>query len=588
MKITRYGLRIVLVLLASAAFLHAADSTNSPAAFRESWQVISNRWGSIPVEKIKEAAEQSEVTAQYYLGCNYDDGSSGIEKNSAQAFKWTKLAAEQGMARAQMNLGWMYENSDGVEQNYTEAVKFYRLAAEQGHSMAQNNLGWLYKKGWGVVENQAEATKWFQKSAEQGEELGAENLAWMYKDGSGVDRNFELAEKWMRQAVNLNTAAGKYKLATFLCRLADDEAELYHRDKNRFPDGIPREELYKGTTRYFDASEWFKKSAEQGSSKAQYELADMYHIGKLGDDQRSNCIPWFIKATANGDTKAQAMISKLPRFYPNSELLKSVDPIDSLKQAAEQNDLNAQFDLAWRYHHGNGVAKDDTEAFRWMEKAARHEVSPITKTIDAHYYLGVMYENGEGTTNNLAKAYELYQEAAVGGSKPEPFMRVGKMYEKGEGVQQIDGLATANYLLATQFGFFATSDDTARSQAIESLLNLYVQGRGLPDDKAEIQKQLNELQKTPILTAKGQFLLGEIYHQGKLVTKDLVEADAWFQLSANQSFEDAQKRLKQLESEMSLTQKEATKARLDELNKKTEQTNLSYKQLENYRRGKSW
>src|ERR1017187_4250073 len=73
------------------------------------------------------------------------------------------------------------------------------------------------------------------------------------------------------------------------------------------------------------AAEWYRKAADQGYAKAQYELAELYDYGKLGDDQRSNCIPWYLKAAAQGNTDAQAKVGELPKFYPNSELLKSVD-----------------------------------------------------------------------------------------------------------------------------------------------------------------------------------------------------------------------------------------------------------------------
>jgi TPR repeat protein len=44
----------------------------------------------------------------------------------------------------------MYENGNGVAQDYATAAKFYRLAAEQGNARAQNNLGSLYDSGQGV------------------------------------------------------------------------------------------------------------------------------------------------------------------------------------------------------------------------------------------------------------------------------------------------------------------------------------------------------------------------------------------------------------------------------------------------------
>ena len=48
-------------------------------------------------------------------------------------------------------------NSQGVPQNYAEAVKWYRLAADQGDARAQFNLGFMYGTGQGVPQNYAEA-----------------------------------------------------------------------------------------------------------------------------------------------------------------------------------------------------------------------------------------------------------------------------------------------------------------------------------------------------------------------------------------------------------------------------------------------
>ena len=60
-----------------------------------------------------------------------------------------RQAAEQGDARAQFNLGIMYDNGEGVLKDEAEAVKWYRLAAEQDLANAQNNLGTAYTNGQG-------------------------------------------------------------------------------------------------------------------------------------------------------------------------------------------------------------------------------------------------------------------------------------------------------------------------------------------------------------------------------------------------------------------------------------------------------
>ncbi|MBR0257631.1 MAG: sel1 repeat family protein [Synergistaceae bacterium] len=58
-------------------------------------------------------------------------------KKYERALKCYRKSAEQGHARAQCNLGYMYEKGYGLEQDYAEAVRLYRLSAEQGCSQAQ-------------------------------------------------------------------------------------------------------------------------------------------------------------------------------------------------------------------------------------------------------------------------------------------------------------------------------------------------------------------------------------------------------------------------------------------------------------------
>ena len=41
----------------------------------------------------------------------------------------------------------MYEHGEGVPQDYAEAVRWYRLAADQGYASAQYNLGVMYNNG---------------------------------------------------------------------------------------------------------------------------------------------------------------------------------------------------------------------------------------------------------------------------------------------------------------------------------------------------------------------------------------------------------------------------------------------------------
>ena len=54
----------------------------------------------------------------------------GVPRDAAEAIRWFRMAAAQGFARAQYNLGFMYADGLGVPQDAAEAVRWFRLAAK--------------------------------------------------------------------------------------------------------------------------------------------------------------------------------------------------------------------------------------------------------------------------------------------------------------------------------------------------------------------------------------------------------------------------------------------------------------------------
>ena len=97
---------------------------------------------------------------------------------------------------AQFLIAYMYDNGEGVLENDKAAVKWYTLAAEQGDAVAQNNLGIMYAGGKGVAENDRVAAKWFIKAAEQGYADAQYNLGLKYVYGEGVLTDNRRAYMW--------------------------------------------------------------------------------------------------------------------------------------------------------------------------------------------------------------------------------------------------------------------------------------------------------------------------------------------------------------------------------------------------------
>lgn len=72
--------------------------------------------------------------------------------------------AEAGNAKAQTNVGVIFEKGLGGEPNYEAAVVWYERAAKQGNTEAQFNLGTLYEQGLGVEKDKLKALNWYRSA----------------------------------------------------------------------------------------------------------------------------------------------------------------------------------------------------------------------------------------------------------------------------------------------------------------------------------------------------------------------------------------------------------------------------------------
>ncbi|MBT6297571.1 MAG: hypothetical protein HOJ14_13565 [Nitrospina sp.] len=115
-------------------------------------------------------ANRGMAEAQINLGMMFESG-QGVLQNFDEAIKWYQLAASQGLIKAQeklnllvskaaaaqvnFGLGVAFENGQGVPQDIMEAIRWYKLAADQGLIKAQEKLNLLLNKKFSktVVKN---------------------------------------------------------------------------------------------------------------------------------------------------------------------------------------------------------------------------------------------------------------------------------------------------------------------------------------------------------------------------------------------------------------------------------------------------
>lgn len=189
-----------LCLLAFACPLHAQTLAEAKA------EIDAGNYAQA-AQIYRALAAEGDAKAQYNLGLMYDSG-DGVARDPQQALHWYRQAAGQGLSEAQYTLGVIYFRSDVVPVDYAEAVKWYRRAAEQGHAKSQLNLGLIYFGGAVVPQDYAEAIRWYERAAAQDNAEAQYNLGNMYLRADGVPQDLVRGHMWVQLSTrNLSPGA---------------------------------------------------------------------------------------------------------------------------------------------------------------------------------------------------------------------------------------------------------------------------------------------------------------------------------------------------------------------------------------------
>jgi TPR repeat protein len=185
-----------IVLLIMAVLLSACEKADFETAHRE---FKAGNYDDA-LSQLKILAENGDAKAQNNLGYMYLKG-IGVEINHRKAFNWYRKAAMQDVAEAQHSLGYIYTEGLGTEAVPALALKWYRLAAEQGLAEAQFNLAYMYENNIGIRRNNREVLFWYEQAAHQGSLAAQHKLGSMYLEGNGVEQDLLKAYAWFGVAV---------------------------------------------------------------------------------------------------------------------------------------------------------------------------------------------------------------------------------------------------------------------------------------------------------------------------------------------------------------------------------------------------
>jgi uncharacterized protein len=114
-------------------------------------------------------------------------------------------------------------------------------------------------------------------------------------------------------------------------------------------------------------------------------------------------------------------------YFPLSVFAADSVDIGALQRDADAGNAVAQVDLAMAYHDGvGGLAKSDTEAVKWFTKAAQQG------DLEGQYNLAIAYYHGFGVEKNLTQAVTWFKKAAEQGLDQAQYI-LASAYQNGVG-----------------------------------------------------------------------------------------------------------------------------------------------------------
>lgn len=295
-------------------------------------------------------------------------------KKIDEKFKKLERKAESGDVGDMLNLAEELYNV----QLYGRAEEWYKKAAATGDPDAICKLGAFYLS-YPYRENEDfrdKGIKLIEKAADLGSSEALVYRAYWLIDWTGGIQAEKEAFELVRTAANLGNAKAMLYLG-----------DIY-RDFSIF-------RFYKEPLNYQAALEWYERAAKLGNKRA-IELVDTMKNKIKVCKEKLEEFKELTEKARSGDASAMFAISK---YYENGigdALMRDYKQcIVWHKKAAELGDVDAMYYLGIRYFNGNIVEKNLDEAMNWFLKVAMKKYEArgtlAAHNEDAFSYLGLTY-----------------------------------------------------------------------------------------------------------------------------------------------------------------------------------------------------
>lgn len=190
--------------------------------------------GSIEVDEaeafkyLKMAADEGDDAAQNIVGSMMCFGRSF--KNPTTGVEYLKKSEGQHNLLAADNLGKAYEKGIGVTQSTQISFQYYMKAAVRGHPNSQFKVGEMYVHGrisTHLKDPKQEAVRWLLASSQGNCPQAQRLLGVMFRDGTGVQRDIDTAKRFLLMALD----SGLMEAATDLIQLEQQQKRPSRRMK---------------------------------------------------------------------------------------------------------------------------------------------------------------------------------------------------------------------------------------------------------------------------------------------------------------------------------------------------------------------
>lgn len=254
----------------------------------------------------------------------------------------------------------------GTPKDPKAAVKSYKKAAEKGHQEAQFRLGALSAHHG----DKKAAVDHYRKAAEQGHARAQFNLALCLEQGNGVEKDKREAIEWYIKAIQNHYPISKLQELNF----AREIVRSYRLVGAIFALGQCYEFGYGVTKNIKQAKECYYDAAQKGFKHAKFYLAELLLKSESAEDLEEG-FTWFL-------------------------------------ELAEQNDAEAQYQVALCYLAGKGTAKSIMNGREWLEKATEKGCAKAKTALINCYQEGVAVASG----HKMRALENLYRTEAAKGT----------------------------------------------------------------------------------------------------------------------------------------------------------------------------